>query len=94
MSCDCEQTECWECYPHYDDHIPLEFDSVRELIIGYEKLEKENQQLKSQLALCVEALDYIRKISYNEGFKIYRNDKDLVKTTLDKLAAMQSEGEK
>lgn len=60
----------------------------------YKSIEKENQRLKSQLALCVEALDYIRKISYNEGFKIYRNDKDLVKTTLDKLAAMQSEGEK
>lgn len=88
-------TKCNQCESLKEEVLKknqelLFYKMDKELCSIYE-LKEKNEKMEEQLALCVEALDYIRKISYNEGFKIYRNDEDLVKATLDKLAAMQKE---
>lgn len=57
------------------------------------QLQEENQSLKSQLALCVEALEYYDYI-YNERQTDANREDKTAKECLDKLAAMQSEGEK
>lgn len=61
-----------------------------------EYLEKENQHLKSQLALCVEVLEIIQQKQDESDIIQYglMPRETMAKECLDKLAAMQSEGEK
>lgn len=82
-------------------HVCKQTSRNMQICKNCEYLEKENQHLKSQLALCVEALEFLSKIDTAEKAPDFmwlndwrNNAKILTKECLDKLTAMQSEGEK